>query len=84
MKSLELGLTVGNQDCVWLSDFYLSLSKKCRVQILTVLVEGLSLRSISRVCDVSINTVTKLLVDAGTVCAEFHDAKVRGVKARRV
>ena len=36
-----------------------------RVQILTMLVEGSSLRSISRVCGVSINTVTKLLVDAG-------------------
>ena len=42
------------------------------------------MRSISRVCDVSINTVTKLLVDAGRACAAFHDEKVRGVKARRV
>lgn len=42
------------------------------------------MRSISRVADVSINTVSKLLVDAGRACAAFHDAKVRGVKARRV
>jgi IS1 family transposase len=42
------------------------------------------MRSISRVCDVSINTVSKLLVDAGKACAAFHDAKVRGVKSRRV
>jgi IS1 family transposase len=55
-----------------------------RVQILTMLVVGSSLRSISRVCGVSINTVTKLLVDAGTVCAAFHDEKVRDVKAKRV
>lgn len=55
-----------------------------RVQILTMLVEGSSLRSISRVCDVSINTVTKLLVDAGRVCAAFHDEKVRNVKAKRI
>ncbi|HEX2554540.1 MAG TPA: IS1 family transposase [Microvirga sp.] len=55
-----------------------------RVQILSMLVEGSSLRSISRVCDVSINTVTKLLVDAGTACALHHDKAVRGVKARRV
>lgn len=55
-----------------------------RVQILNLLVEGSSLRSISRVADVSINTVTKLLIDAGTVCADFHDANVRAVKARRV
>jgi hypothetical protein len=49
-----------------------------------MLVEGSSMRSISRVCDVSINTVSKLLVDAGTACGTFHDAKVRDVKARRV
>ena len=42
------------------------------------------MRSISRVADVSINTVSKLLVDAGKACATFHDEKVRGVKARRV
>ena len=42
------------------------------------------MRSISRVVDVSINTVTKLLVDAGEVCARFHDEHARGVKARRV
>ena len=55
-----------------------------RAQILNLLVEGSSLRSISRVCDVSINTVTKLLVDAGEACAAYHDATVRNVKAKRV
>ena len=55
-----------------------------RVQILAMLCEGSSMRSISRVADVSINTVAKLLVDAGQACAIFHDEKVRGVKARRV
>jgi IS1 family transposase len=42
------------------------------------------MRSISRVCDVSINTVTKLLVDAGRACAEYHDEAVHNVKAPRV
>jgi len=42
------------------------------------------MRSISRVADVSINTVSKLLVDAGKACAAFHDEKVRDVKARRI
>jgi IS1 family transposase len=55
-----------------------------RVQILSMLCEGSSMRSISRICDVSINTVSKLLVDAGKACAAFHDEKVRGVKAKRV
>ena len=55
-----------------------------RVQILSMLCEGSSMRSISRVADVSINTVSKMLVDAGRACATFHDETVRGVKAKRV
>ena len=55
-----------------------------RVQILQMLCEGSSLRSISRVVDVSINTVSKLLVDAGTACALYHDRQVRNVRASRV
>ncbi len=42
------------------------------------------MRSISRVVDVSINTVTKLLVDAGKACEEFHDKEVRGVSTTRI
>jgi IS1 family transposase len=42
------------------------------------------MRSISRVTGVSFNTVSKLLVDAGTACAAFHDAKVRNVAAKAV
>jgi IS1 family transposase len=60
------------------------LPLQTRVQILSMLCEGSSMRSISRIADVSINTVSKLLVDAGTACAAFHDEKVRDVKARRV
>lgn len=55
-----------------------------RAQILSLLCEGSSMRSISRVCDVSINTVAKILEDAGAVCMAFHDATVQGVKAKRV
>lgn len=55
-----------------------------RTQILAMLVEGSSMRSISRVCDVSINTVTKLLVDAGEACLALHDELVRDVKSQRV
>ena len=55
-----------------------------RAQILAMLCEGSSMRSISRICDVSINTVAKMLVDSGKVCAAFHDEQVRGVAAKRV
>jgi IS1 family transposase len=60
----------------------LPLSK--RVQILAMLCEGSSMRSISRVADVSINTVSKLLVEAGEACLILHDDTVRNVKASRI
>ncbi|MBV9549921.1 MAG: IS1 family transposase [Alphaproteobacteria bacterium] len=60
------------------------LPLETRVQILSMLVEGSSMRAVSRIAKVSINTVTKLLVDAGTVAAAYHDEKVREVHAKRV
>src|SRR5438477_6003363 len=60
------------------------LSPEKRAQILSMLCEGASMRSVSRLVDVSINTVSKLLVDAGLVCAAFHDENVRGLKSKRV
>ena len=60
------------------------LSLADRAAILGMMVEGNSLRSCSRLADVSINTVTKLLVDAGTACAKYHDEHVRNVRVRRL
>ncbi len=42
------------------------------------------MRSISRIVDVSINTVSALLVDAGNACAEHHDRSVRGLTSKRI
>lgn len=55
-----------------------------RTQILAMLCEGSSMRSISRIADVSINTVAKLLVEAGEACLAIHDETVRNVKASRI
>ena len=55
-----------------------------RTQILAMLCEGSSMRSISRVADVSINTVSKLLVEAGEACLALHDETVHNVKASRI
>ena len=55
-----------------------------RVQILSMLCEGSSMRSIARVSGVSFNTVDKLLRDAGGACVVFHEANVRNVPAKRV
>lgn len=42
------------------------------------------MRAITRVTGVSLNTVTKLLIDAGKACAAYHDEHVRNVKATRI
>ena len=60
------------------------LSTETRAQILHLLCEGQSIRSVTRVTQVSKNTVTKLLIDAGKACMAYHDANVRDVEAKRV
>lgn len=60
------------------------LDTKTRAMILNMMVEGNSMRSISRVVGVSINTVTKLLVEAGGACAAYDDETVRNVGSTRV
>ena len=57
---------------------------RTRAQILSLLVEGMSLQSIGRHTGVSITTVTKLMMDAGDACARLHDRRVTGVAARHV
>ena len=42
------------------------------------------MRSISRVADVSFNTVLKMVVTAGQACAAFHDTNVKGIASKRV
>ena len=60
------------------------LNKDTRILILNMLVEGMSMRSVSRTANVSINTVAKLLTDAGNACATYHDNYVQNVNAKRV
>jgi IS1 family transposase len=55
-----------------------------KVQIINLLVEGNSLRATSRIADVSINTVTKLLIDIGRACQQFHNDTVINVNSERV
>jgi IS1 family transposase len=55
-----------------------------RAQILNALCEGVSMRAVSRLADVSINTVAKLLAEAGEACLAMHDELVTGVQSKRV
>jgi IS1 family transposase len=60
------------------------LDRAKRIQIIKALVDGSSMRATTRIADVSFNAVNKLLIDAGKVCAAYHDEHVRGVKATRI
>ena len=60
------------------------LPLKTRSLILKMLCEGQSMRATARLADVSFNTVAKLLIDAGKVCADLHDEMVQGVTASRI
>jgi IS1 family transposase len=60
------------------------LSLEKRTQIINLLVEGNSLRSCSRLADVSITTVCKLFVEVGTACQKFHDDMVVDISAKRI
>jgi IS1 family transposase len=55
-----------------------------RANILNLLVEGNSLRSASRIADVSINTVYKLAIDAGETCSTYQDQAFHNLPCRRV
>ncbi|MEO5858349.1 MAG: DDE-type integrase/transposase/recombinase [Pyrinomonadaceae bacterium] len=60
------------------------LDNKKREQIVAALVEGNSIRAITRMTGVSKNTVTKLLVDLGTACAEYQDGAFQNLTCKRI
>jgi IS1 family transposase len=60
------------------------LTQDERVRVVSALVEGNSLRSVSRMTGIARNTITKLLVDLGGACMEYHDRRVRNLRVRRL
>src|SRR5580700_1411160 len=60
------------------------LSTEKRVQIVSALVEGCSIRSIVRMNGASKNTIAKLLVELGAACAEYLNDALVNLPARYV
>lgn len=60
------------------------LTKDKRIQIISALVEGNSLRATARMCDVAFNTVLKLLPEIGRACADYQDRALRNLKCKRI
>lgn len=60
------------------------LSTAKRIQIISALVEGVSVRATARMCDVSKDTVMKLGVELGKACAGYQDETFRGLTCKRL
>jgi hypothetical protein len=60
------------------------LSTEKRAAILSALVEGSSINAMARMNSYSKITVLRLLADAGTLCADYHNLLVRRLKSQHV
>ena len=60
------------------------LPSEKRAQILAMMVEGVSIRAISRMTGASKNTIVKLLADAGEACLEYQDKALRNLPCKRI
>jgi len=52
--------------------------------MLSVLVEGNSLRATARICDVAFNTVLKFVPEIGKACAEYQSRVFRNLTCKRI
>lgn len=60
------------------------LSREKRVKILGMMVEGVSIRAISRMTGASKNTIVKLLADAGERFSDYQHEHVRNLSSSRL
>src|SRR5947199_3596517 len=60
------------------------LSSEKRAQILGMMVEGNSIRSIVRMTGASKNTIIKLLEDAGEAFSDYQDRTLRNLSCKRL
>ena len=60
------------------------LTQEKRCSIVRALVEGCSIRSTVRMAGASKNTITKLLVDLGTVCSEYQSQVFKNLPCKRL
>jgi IS1 family transposase len=60
------------------------LSTEKRAAILSMLVEGNSLRATTRMAGCSINTTVKLLLDVGEACAAYQDEHLRDLSCKTI
>ncbi len=60
------------------------LDSSKRIQVLFAICEGNSIRSVTRMFGVGKNTIARLLIQAGSACAEYQDKALRNLSCKRV
>lgn len=60
------------------------LSMKQCIQVITLLVEGNSIRGTSRITGIAKNTIIKLLMRVGTACSAYHNKHLVNLKCRHI
>jgi hypothetical protein len=61
-----------------------TLAADKKLIIVNALVEGTSIRSIERMTGVHRDTIMRLSLSVGKACAQFLDARVKNIPARKV
>lgn len=74
--------------CAWINLTTITRMKQLslaqRVQVMQMLVEGCSIRSVVRMTGIHKTTILNLIVALGEACQNFHNDKVRGLAVKRV
>lgn len=60
------------------------LSTEPRSQVVRCLVDGCSMRAVSRITGAARNTIDKLLVELGAACSEYQDRTLRNLNSERI
>ena len=60
------------------------LTTEQRIQVVSSLVEGNSIRSTVRMTGVAKNTIVKLLADLGEACSDYQDKAMRNLPCKRI
>jgi IS1 family transposase len=55
-----------------------------RVQVVSALCEGSSMRSVARMTGIARNTIAKLLVDLGAACSKYQHDRLRNLPCKRI
>jgi IS1 family transposase len=60
------------------------LNNNKRAQMLSVLVEGNSIRATARICDVAFNTVLKFVPEIGKACLKYQDEAFHNLTCKKI